>query len=154
MTAETKRQGLPPPLIFKYLMNPAMKALLHSPFHGILSKNLAIIRFKGRKSGKSFSTPVAYSRLDEKTILVMTRSPWWKNLSNGQTAQLRLEGREYSAVPEIIQDNAIVWDNYISPLLQANPDPRRVGIMVGEDATPQEIREAASDLLAIRFTIK
>jgi hypothetical protein len=151
MTVESKAPA-PPAWLFKGIINPGMKAILHSPLHGLLSEGLAVLRFRGRKSGKQFSTPVAYHRLDAKTILVMTRSPWWKNLSNGEKVGLRVQGKDYSASPEVIQDNAVVWD-YISRFLEEHNNPRRVGIMLAEDASPQQIREAAADLLAIRFTL-
>jgi hypothetical protein len=149
--AEASRQA-PPPWLFKNIINPSMKAILRSPLHGLLSGGLAILSFRGRKSGKQFSTPVAYHRLDEKSILVMTRSPWWKNLRNGESVKLRLQGRDYQAHPEVIEDNSVVWD-YISLFLKEHNNPRRVGIMLSEDATPEEIRKEASDLLAIRFRL-
>jgi hypothetical protein len=151
MSVESTRPA-PPAWLFKGIINPGMKAILRSPLHGFLSNGLAILNFRGRKSGKQFSTPVAYHRLDEKTILVMTRSPWWKNLINGEKVGLRLQGKNYTARPEVIQDNTLVWE-YISRFLAEHHNPRRVGIMLGEEASPDEIRQAASDLLAIRFTL-
>lgn len=151
MAAE-RQAPTPPKWLFKNIINPSMKAILYSPLHGVLSHGLLVLTFRGRKSGKKFSTPVAYKRLDEKTVMVMTRSPWWKNLADGQAVQLRLEGKEYQAVPELIQDNELVW-SHISRFLAENHDLRSVGIMLPEDANPDEIRRAASDLLAIRFRL-
>ncbi len=39
-----------------------MKFLLRSPIHGMVSKTVLLITFTGRKSGKSFTTPVDYSQ--------------------------------------------------------------------------------------------
>jgi hypothetical protein len=42
------------------IINPIMSLLLRSPIHGLWSKSAMLITFKGRKSGKSFTTPVRY----------------------------------------------------------------------------------------------
>lgn len=151
MTAEIKTQR-PPDWLFKNLINPTIKAILRSPLHGILSGNLLILHFQGRKTGKAYSTPVGYHRLDEKTVLLMTRSPWWKNLNNAEEILLRLAGKDSLASAEVITDKTIVWD-YISRFLKENPDPRRIGIMLSKDSSPEVIRQAASDLVAIRLQL-
>ena len=46
------------PLAYK-VANPVMKALLRSPLHGLVSKNIALLHFRGRKSGRDFVTPSA-----------------------------------------------------------------------------------------------
>ena len=49
-----------PPWVFKWIMNPAIKLILRSPLHGLMSKRLLLITFTGRKSGKQFTTPLGY----------------------------------------------------------------------------------------------
>lgn len=46
-------------LLYK-VINPIVKGLLRSPLHGLMSKNTMLIEFKGRKSGRMFTTPVSY----------------------------------------------------------------------------------------------
>ncbi len=43
--------------------NTLLGWLLRSPFHRMLSGNMMIIRCRGRKSGKVYSTPVNYFRV-------------------------------------------------------------------------------------------
>lgn len=39
-----------------------MKAVSHSPLHGLLSRQLLLVTFTGRKSGKTFTTPAMYGQ--------------------------------------------------------------------------------------------
>ena len=41
--------------------NPVVKALLRSPLHRIASGNVALLHFRGRKSGREFVTPLSYA---------------------------------------------------------------------------------------------
>lgn len=148
------RSPQPPEWLFKRVINPTMKTILRSPLHGILSKGLLILTFTGRKSGKRFSTPVAYHWLDAQTLVVLTRSKWWKNFQNGEPITVRVQGKTYPARAEIIHDNQVVWDTYIDPVLKESKNPREVGIMIPPDSTPQQIREAASDMLAVKIQLQ
>jgi hypothetical protein len=43
-------------------VNAAMKFVLRSPVHGMVSQTVLLFTFTGRKTGKVFTTPVSYSR--------------------------------------------------------------------------------------------
>ena len=43
-------------------LNTPIRALLRSPLHGIASRNLALLHYRGRKSGREFVTPLSYVR--------------------------------------------------------------------------------------------
>lgn len=153
-TQSTQPPNRPPEWLFKNIINPTIKLVLKSPLHRLLSNGLALITFTGRKTGKQFSTPAAYHWLDDNTIMFMTRSPWWKNFQNGETIQLRVKGKTYSATPELIHDHDTVWD-YISQFLQRyDGNTRRVGIMLGAEATEAEIRAQADEMIAIKAYLK
>ena len=42
-------------------VNNAMKFVLRSPVHGMVSKFTLLITFTGCKSGKTYTTPVSYT---------------------------------------------------------------------------------------------
>ncbi|MCA9913516.1 MAG: nitroreductase family deazaflavin-dependent oxidoreductase [Anaerolineae bacterium] len=157
MAAETKSANnppRPPDWLFKHVINPTMRFILRSPLHSILSNGLALISFVGRKSGKRYTTPVAYHVVDEHTIMIFTRSKWWRNFDQGETITLRLKGQVHQGTAKIIQDQALVWEQISQYLERYEGDTRRVGIMLGEDATPEQIRAAAADMLAIVISLK
>ena len=81
------------------LLNVPITAMATSRhFGGLLNRNIAILSYTGRRSGRTFSTPVAYRRTgDEVTInanLPQTKT-WWRNfLGGGSPLKLQLDGIE------------------------------------------------------------
>jgi len=155
MSTQTKevQNSRPPDWLFRGMVNPIMKFLLKSPFHSLLSDGLSILTFKGRKSGKTYSTPVAYHTKGEDIVYVFTRSNWWKNLRDGETATLRLVGKDYTVTAEIIEDKEQVWELFSYFVEQYDGNYRRVGVMQAKDAPEVEVRQAASDMLAVKFKL-
>ncbi|MEA4907418.1 MAG: nitroreductase family deazaflavin-dependent oxidoreductase [Chloroflexi bacterium] len=81
------------------LVNRAMKAVLRSPLHGLVSKTVLLITFTGCKSGKPYSTPVSYSWQGD-AVYIFTHATWWKNLCGGAPVTLRIRGREIQGLAE------------------------------------------------------
>jgi hypothetical protein len=89
---------LPEPLFL--VINPMMRMLLRSPLHFVVSKSLMLITFTGRNSGRRFTTPVRYIRVDGVVrSFTSSENKWWRNLRGGAEVVLRIEGkdREYHA---------------------------------------------------------
>ncbi len=64
-------------------LNRGAVALTHVPvLGGLVGRGLVEIRYTGRKSGRSFQTPVNY-RLDGDRVTIAVMSPdakrWWRN---------------------------------------------------------------------------
>lgn len=77
------------------IINPVMRALLRSRAHGLLSDSVMLITFTGRKSGKSFTTPVRYLFDGDKVQCFTTAdTQWWRNLRGGADVTLRIRGKE------------------------------------------------------------
>ncbi|MFO0690216.1 MAG: nitroreductase/quinone reductase family protein [Myxococcota bacterium] len=65
-------------------LNVPMRALLRSPFHGIASRNLCILSYAGRKSGRRYATPLSYVREDGRVLLLSSRDTrWWTSFTPG-----------------------------------------------------------------------
>jgi deazaflavin-dependent oxidoreductase (nitroreductase family) len=92
---------------FMRLMNKFPAMLLRSPLYGLMSKRFLLLTFTGRKSGRSYTIPVAYLREDG-TLLMTTDSAWWKNLRGGAPVTVRVGGRKYEAPGESVTDEAEV----------------------------------------------
>jgi hypothetical protein len=81
------------------LFNAPVAAIANSPrFGGILKRNIAMISYTGRRSGRTFTIPVAYRRRGEE-IEIAANMPdaktWWRNfLGDGAPLTLQLDGRE------------------------------------------------------------
>jgi deazaflavin-dependent oxidoreductase (nitroreductase family) len=86
------------------VMNGFPILVLKSPIHGVLSGNILLITFKGKKSGKVYATPVNYI-LDGDTVLITTDSVWWKNLRGSAPVTVRIKGKDYAGVGEAVTDH-------------------------------------------------
>ena len=81
------------------LFNAPVKAIATSRrFGGIVSRNIAILTYTGRRSGRSFSIPVAYRRSGD-DLEIAANMPdaksWWRNfLGDGAPLSVRLDGVE------------------------------------------------------------
>jgi hypothetical protein len=89
-------------------MNATLSLLLRSPLHGLMSDKLMLISFTGRKSGKKFTTPVTYTRINDTTVAFFSNGNWWKNLEGGAPVTVLIAGRTYTAQAEPTRDVATV----------------------------------------------
>jgi hypothetical protein len=72
-------------------LNPVMTALLGSPLHGIASSSIALLHFRGRKSGRESVTPLSYTRENDTVRFLSAHSTrWWMNL-RGDPAPVSIE---------------------------------------------------------------
>ncbi|PYE17522.1 hypothetical protein DFR67_106225 [Williamsia limnetica] len=64
----------------------------------IIGKTIATITYTGRKSGKTFSIPVAYKRSGDEVIIgvaMADKKTWWRNFSgDGAPISIELDGVE------------------------------------------------------------
>ena len=111
------------PVIFR-LLNPIMKSLLKSPIHSVVSNQIMILTFTGRKTGKSYSTPISYCQEDE-TVYSFTHADWWKNLVGGVQVRLLIRGQKYigTAIPISEDREKMIFG--LSKLLSAVPNDAR-----------------------------
>lgn len=92
-----------PPRFLPTLFNPIAKAVLRSPLHGMMSRQLLLITFTGRKSGKVFTTPALYEQEGE-ILLLRVGYPWWKNLCGGAAVRVHLRGKMHAATTEVLDE--------------------------------------------------
>ncbi|SHF54672.1 hypothetical protein SAMN05444320_10447 [Streptoalloteichus hindustanus] len=80
-------------------VNACVVALRSSPrWGGLVSRRFTVVTYTGRRSGRTFSTPVAYRRAaDVVTIGVQfpDSKTWWRNfLGEGGPISLNLDGED------------------------------------------------------------
>src|SRR5215475_4033365 len=81
-------------------INVPMRALLGLPFPTPLSRNLMLLQYTGRKTGKAYRQPVSYAR-DGRVLLTPGGGTWTLSLGDGRPVRLRVRGREVTASPEL-----------------------------------------------------
>lgn len=129
-----------------------MKLLLHSPLHGMVSKTVLLITFRGRKSGKTYTTPVDYSQ-DGDQVTIFTHANWWKNLRGGAPVTLYIRGRELQGLAEpVAEDQAAIADGLSQHLRKVPSDAKYYGVTFDEQGNPraEEVEKAARTVVMIR----
>ncbi|MET8756621.1 hypothetical protein [Lentzea sp. NPDC004782] len=75
-------------------VNKAMVGLRNAPLVGkLVRKGITVVSYTGRRSGKTFSTPVGYQRKGEVVdiqVMMPDDKTWWRNFS-GEGGPLTLE---------------------------------------------------------------
>jgi F420H(2)-dependent quinone reductase len=123
--SETK----PPNALFKFVANPIMRRLLRSPKANI-GDAILLLTFTGRKSGKQYTTPIGYRRAADRTLVLYTDSPWYKNLLGGAPVKVVLKGKEISGWAVASDDKDALVKEAAEYLRSRGPKAgREIGIM-------------------------
>jgi deazaflavin-dependent oxidoreductase (nitroreductase family) len=134
-------------------VNNAMKFVLRSPAHRMVSKTILLITFTGRKSGKTYTTPVSYSQHDDQ-VYVFTHADWWKNLRSGTPVTLRIQGREIQGLAEpVAEDKQAVAAGLRHHLQKVPSDAGFYGVTFDDQRNPraEEVQKAAQTVVMIRI---
>lgn len=92
------------------MLNAPVAALTNSPRFGrLIRRNITLITYTGRRSGRTFSIPVAYRRSGDE-IKIAANMPdakaWWRNfLGDGAPLTLTLDGTQRSGHAVALRDD-------------------------------------------------
>jgi deazaflavin-dependent oxidoreductase (nitroreductase family) len=146
MSSTASGGGMPP------LMNKTMKFVLRSPLHGIISSYILLITFTGRKSGKTYTTPVSYYRADDQ-VAIFTHANWWKNLRSDTPITLRVRGRDYRVIAEAVaEDKSAIAEVLAEHLTKSHFDAKFYNVTYDEQGNPkpEEVEKAVETVVMIR----
>jgi deazaflavin-dependent oxidoreductase (nitroreductase family) len=118
----------------------------------MVSKSVLLITFTGRKSGKTYTTPVSYSQHGDQ-VYVFTHAAWWKNLCNGRPVTLRIQGREFQGLAEpVAEDKQAVAAGLSAHLRKVPSDARYYGVTFDDHKNPntEEVEQAVQTVVMIR----
>jgi F420H(2)-dependent quinone reductase len=94
------------------LVNSITLTLLRTPMISrAIGKHLVTLYIIGRKSGRRYNLPVAYTA-DEGDLLVGTPFGWGRNLRTGDPVEIRLKGRKRLADVKVLTDEPGVTAAY------------------------------------------
>ena len=132
-------------------VNSAMKLLLPSPAHWLVSKSIVLISFIGRKSGKIYTTPVCYSQRGDE-VIIFTHANWWINLRGGKPVTLRLRGQVLHGWAEPVVDDAQTIAARLTDHLRKVPsDATYYSVTFDNHGNPkaEEVLKAAQNVVMI-----
>jgi deazaflavin-dependent oxidoreductase (nitroreductase family) len=104
-------------------MNRIMTLLLRSPLHPLVSSQIMLLSFHGRKSGKLYTTPVGYMR-EGNTITLFTDHQWWRNLKNDAPVTVRIGNQTLHGTANVTLDKAATLPA-LHRYLQKSPNAAR-----------------------------
>jgi hypothetical protein len=117
--------------------NTIVRPLLRSSA-GTNMRELALLCFDGRRTGRRYEVPVAYHELDDEP-LVLTASAWKVNLRGGADVEYVHEGRRVPMRAELVEDPDEVARVYEALLRRDGLEeakPTKLGLEVEGDRIP------------------
>jgi hypothetical protein len=148
--------GHPPSALLK-LINPLLGFLLRTPLAGPTRKQLMVLSFTGRKTGRPFTIPVSAHVIDN-DLYALTGAVWKQNFRGGAPAQVVYDGKQTAMRGELISDRDTVTNLYLK--CAQSYGVRRAQVLIGlkfrdqRIPTLDEFAEAVDrmKLGAVRFT--
>lgn len=146
-----------PPTALLRLVNPIMRGLLRTPLLGGARKQMMVVTFTGRKTGRQYSIPLSAHLIDG-ILFALTDAPWKRNFRGSTTAQVLHDGKTTTMRGELIEDRGVVADLYhrSAESYGAKEAQRTMGMKFRDDQVPSldDFIEAVDrmNLVAIRLT--
>jgi hypothetical protein len=143
---------------YRYMVNPVMRGLLHSPVHGIISQNIGILHFTGRKSGRALSTPLSFTREGNLVRLLSNQNTrWWHNFRGSDApVQVELARESYPGTARLFEgDSAELREGVVKFLTSLPRDAAIYGIKLDKNKVPVEasLAAAAPQLILVEITL-
>ena len=137
-------------------VNPAVKFLLGTPLGGSMRRQMMVLNFTGRKSGRQYSVPVSAHQLDN-TLYALASAGWTANFRDGANAEVVWDGKRTTMRGELIRDPATVagLSHRAAESYGAKRAQRIMGLKFRDDRVPTlaEFTEAAQreGMRAVKF---
>jgi hypothetical protein len=128
-----------------------MKLVLRSPVHAMVSNTILLISFTGRRTRRTYTTPVCYSQYGNE-VHIFTHADWWKNLRGGAQVTLRLRGRDVQGMAEpVAEDKQAVAAGLTAHLQKVPSDCRYYGVTLDDhqNPRPEEVEQAVRTVVMI-----
>jgi hypothetical protein len=140
-----------------FLINPFVALLARSPLHFLISHQLLVIQFKGRKSGKQYLVPVSYHKHGLSYTCVTLRSNiWWRNLKEITHTKVWLKGKLQDCQINLEFNNDEIVESTLRDLVTNNKiDAYFAKIKLNKDGSPDldDLNQAAKLHTVLKFTI-
>lgn len=136
------------------LVNRFLIGIIESPLHPLVGPRLAVIRVVGRRTGRTYATPINIDREGDGWMVTSLRSrTWWRNLRDGHQAKLTLAGRGYSVEGSLVEESEAVKAGLAAYFRRHPRECRYYGVRLGADGRPldEDVRRVAAERVIIRL---
>lgn len=139
---------------YKYLVNPVIRTLLRSPLHHLVSGNITVLHFTGRKSGRALSTPLSYTRRGNTLWLLSSQNTrWWVNFRGADApVEVELAGQRVAGTAHLLEGDSDALREGVDQFLTMLPrDAKVYGIKLDGDKrpVPESLAAAAGQLVLV-----
>lgn len=140
------------------LGNKAVRALLRSRLHRLLSGRLMLLEYTGAKTGRRYSFPIGYHRwgVNDSQVLALSRGTGWPQRIRGREVDLLLAGSRCSATAEVIEELEAVADQLDEFGVRYGPAAASrlmLGLPKNRPPSREELLTAAAKTRLVRFTL-
>jgi deazaflavin-dependent oxidoreductase (nitroreductase family) len=134
--------------------NSMMKWALTAPgIQGLVGKGVALLTFTGRRTGKTYTVPVSYSRDgDVVTVITKRQRRWWHNFETPTEVELRLAGHTYTGKARIEAGDAETLDYMVGYLAERPIDAKAYGL-AKDEITRDKIARIMPHIVLIRIDV-
>lgn len=119
---------------------------------------MLVLTYTGRKSGKEIEIPINYQIQPDGSLLAtsLRSRTWWRNLRDGASVMLRLQGRNRRAMGKAYEDSQSVVEGLRTFFLNAPKMAQYFNVPLNADGSPEEagLANAALERVIIRFTVE
>lgn len=138
-------------------INPLTSFIARSPIHFLITNNILVINFKGRRSKKNYLIPVSYHKHENQLTCVTLRSNlWWKNLKEISQTNLWFKGKLVKVGVHLeYTDDENVKEN-LTKLVTDNPiDAFFANIKLNKDGIPnnEDLIHASKLHMVLKFIL-
>jgi hypothetical protein len=117
-------------------LRPLIAAILDSPMHGVLSREILLLGWTGNKTGARYTLPISYTELGEHLYLC-TRpegSSWWRNVRSARAVDVVLKRRKLAVLATVLDPASPEALDGLRAFLSRNPGTGRLLYGVDTDA--------------------
>lgn len=134
------RSAPPPRWVVRYVANPLMHRLLPTRL-GRWLPGIALLRFRGRRTGRTFAVPAGIYDYDGAQF-VFTESRWAANFEGGLPVEVVRRGATTGAHAELVADPAVVGPA-MRAVLASGTSQLMLGVAIRKGQTPSDAELAA-----------
>ena len=138
------------------LANAAVRPLLQSPLHRILSGRLMLLSYTGGKTGRQYLFAIGYFHWDAGDVLAFSSGNWPKALGGARDVRVLIKGTWFGARPSVISDDSDKAD-LLREFARRNGARAAKGLMLGLPGDRQPDRAkldaASAKTTVVRFAL-
>ena len=137
-------------------LNRLMSWMLRTPgLQRLVGRSTCLLTFTGRRTGKTYTTPISHVRQGNEVILTCHPSrQWWRNLDAHPEVTVRLRGQDIQGRGRVVEGEESA-ERLAAFLAQQRILARSMGLRRGEnDAYSREdISAAAADTIVVLVSL-